>query len=44
MNFDLSNPHTLYVLAAYGIALTAYGALAIHTVLKWRKVTKELRK
>lgn len=34
MNFDFENPHTMYVLAAYGVALLGYAGLAVHTFLK----------
>ena len=36
MIFDLQNPHTVYVIAAYAVAAMGYGALVLHTFFKWR--------
>lgn len=40
MNFDLSDPHTAYVVAAYSVAAIGYGALVLHTYFKWRALAK----
>ncbi|NDE90361.1 MAG: heme exporter protein CcmD [Alphaproteobacteria bacterium] len=41
MQIDFQNPHTLYVLAAYGVAFIAYLALTLHTFLTYRNITRK---
>ena len=40
MTFDLQNPHTVYVIAAYAVAGIFYGAMIVHTLLKCRVIKK----
>ncbi|MDX1921934.1 MAG: hypothetical protein SFW65_02250 [Alphaproteobacteria bacterium] len=34
MNFDFENPHTYYVIAAYGVAALGYLGIGLHTFFK----------
>lgn len=40
MTFDLQNPHTVYVIAAYAVAGIFYGAMIVHTLLKCVTIRK----
>jgi cytochrome oxidase assembly protein ShyY1 len=40
MLFDFENPHTVYVLAAYGVAVLGYAGIALHAYLKARAVKR----